>query len=191
MDKPARTALFLDAGYFDKLVQDAFADVSGGKKVPLALDFKALPDALAGTKPWRVYYYYCMPWVSEPPLPAEHAVFQGKQRFIDFLARQKRWVMRQGVLERRGQKDLGFEQKRVDVMLAVDLTTLAVRGELAEAVLVAGDSDFVPLVEAARAAGVKVRLRYGPGTAHADLVAACDAALPLTRAELEAVRLPS
>lgn len=184
-----RTALFLDAGYFDKLCQDAFADLSLGKKVPLALDFKRLPELLAGKRPWRTFYYYCMPWRSEPPLPAEHAVYQAKQRFIDFLARQARWVLREGVLERRGGKEAAFEQKRVDVMLAVDLTRLAVKGEIQEAVLVAGDSDFVPLVAAAREAGVKVTLRYGPGTAHADLVAVCDAAVALSRAELEAARL--
>jgi uncharacterized LabA/DUF88 family protein len=184
-----RTALFLDAGYFDKLCQDAFATVSGGKKVPLALDYKRLPDVLAGERPWRTYYYYCMPWVSEPPLPAEHAVFQGKQRFVDFLAGQKRWVMRQGVLERRGQKDFWYEQKRVDVMLAIDLMRLASLKEIQQAVLVAGDSDFVPLVEAVQAEGVPVRLRYCPGTAHADLMAACQSSLALSRTELEPVQL--
>lgn len=185
-----RTALFLDAGYFDKLCQDAFATPSGGKKIPLAVDYKRLPDVLAGERPWRTYYYYCMPWVSEPPLPAEHAVHQAKQRFVDFLAGQKRWVMREGVLERRGSRDFWYEQKRVDVMLAIDLTTLATLKEIQQAVLVAGDSDFVPLVEAVQAAGVPVRLRYAPGTAHADLIAACRSGQPLTRAELEAVQLP-
>lgn len=181
-----KTALFLDAGYFDKLVSAEFAAASGGRKVPLALDFKRLPEALVGDRPWRVHYYYCMPWVSDPPLPAEHAACESKRRFIDFLARQKRWVLREGVLERRGE---GFQQKRVDVMLALDMAKLAWEGAITRAVLVAGDSDFVPAVEAVREAGVEVVLRHGPQTAHPDLVAACNRAEILTREGLEAVRL--
>jgi uncharacterized LabA/DUF88 family protein len=77
----------------------------------------------------------------------------------------------------------------VDVLLAVDLTRLAWKQEITHAVLVSGDADFVPAVEDARAAGVHVALRYAPGTAHADLVAACNTALPLTREGLEAIRL--
>ena len=187
-----RLALFLDAGYLDKLVSDAFADVQGGRKVPLPLDYKRLGAALAGDRPWRVFYYHAMPWVSDPPLPAEHAVFQAKQRFVDFLGRLPRWELRAGVVERRDDPRRGavwYEQKRIDVSLAVDLVRLAWRQEISRAVLVAGDSDFVPAVEDARQAGVRVTLRYAPGTAHEDLIAACDEALPLTRSELEAVRL--
>lgn len=183
-----KTALFLDAGYLDKLVSDHYAVASGGRKAPLPLDYRRLPEALAHERPWRVFYYYCMPYQSDPPLPAEHAAYEAKQRFIDFLARQKRWVLRQGVLERRGD---ALVQKRVDVALAVDLVRLAWRGEIARAVLVAGDSDFVPAVEDARSAGVHVTLRYAPQTVHPELVAACDGARAIARDELEAVRLPS
>jgi uncharacterized LabA/DUF88 family protein len=190
MMTPPRTALFIDAGYFDKLMQGAFADQQGGRKVAMPLDFKRLPGVLAGEKPWRTYYYYAMPWVSDPPLPAEHAAFQGKQRFIDFLGRLPRWELRQGVVERRTSgKDVWFEQKRIDVMLAVDLVRLAWRGEIQRAVIVAGDSDFIPAIADARAAGVRVALRYAPGTVHEDLLAAVEEARALTRAELEAIRL--
>ena len=182
-----KTALFLDAGYLDKLVSSHYAVASGGRKLPLALDFRKLPEALAHERPWRVFYYYCMPYVSDPPLPAEHAAYEAKARFIEFLARQKRWVLRQGVLEKRGEV---LQQKRVDVALAVDLVRLAWRGEIARAVVLAGDSDFVPAVLDARAAGVKVDLLYGPQTVHEELVAACDTASILTREALEAVRLP-
>jgi uncharacterized LabA/DUF88 family protein len=187
-----RTALFIDAGYLDKLVQHEFAEQSGGRKVPLPLDLKKLPALLAGEKPWRVFYYYAMPWVSDPPLPAEHAVFQGKERFMAFLGRLKGWELRQGVVERRTSgKDVWFVQKRIDVMLAVDLVRLAWKGEIQQAVILAGDSDFVPAVEDARAAGVRVTIRYAPGTAHEDLVRACDQARSLSREELQTIRLPN
>lgn len=184
-----RPALLIDAGYLDKLVSDLFADRQGGKKVPLALDFRRLPEALAGEKPHRVLYYHAMPWVSDPPLPAEHAAYEAKKRFIDFLARQNRWVLREGTLEKRGDDKL--VQKRVDVMLAIDMVRLALTHEVTTAVVLAGDSDFVPAFEMARGAGMRVVLRHGPGTAHPDLVAAASTARGLTREQLEAVRLPS
>jgi uncharacterized LabA/DUF88 family protein len=74
-------------------------------------------------------------------------------------------------------------------MLAVDLVRLAWKGEIQRAVMLAGDSDFIPAVADARQAGVHVTLVYAPGTAHEELVAACDAARPLTRETLQAIKL--
>jgi uncharacterized LabA/DUF88 family protein len=178
-------ALFIDAGYLDKLCQEIFATVNGGRKVPLPLDFKQLPAYLAGAKPGRTFYYYCLPYQDDPPLPAQFAAAEAKKRFIGFLD-GRRWITREGRLEKR--KD-AYIQKRVDVMLAVDLTRLAWKQEITRAVLLTGDADFVPAVEDARAAGVEVVLRYAPGTAHQDLIAACNRAEPLTREGLEALRL--
>lgn len=188
-----RAALFLDAGYLDKLCQDLFAVPSGGKKIPLAVDFRRLASAVSPVKPWRTYYYHCLPYQDDPPLPAQHAVREAKARFVGFLSRIPRWVIREGRIERRGPagkpEQSIYVQKRVDVMLAVDLVRLAWKGEITHAVLLAGDADFIPAVEDARAAGVKVTLRYAPGAAHADLIAACDAALPLKREDFEAIKL--
>jgi uncharacterized LabA/DUF88 family protein len=188
-----RTALFLDAGYLDKLCQDVYGVANGSRKTPLALDFKHLAAVIAPPKPWRVYYYYCLPFADDPPLPAQPAARESKRRFMAFLSSMPRWVLREGRIERRGPhgkpEQSIYVQKRVDVMLAVDLTRLAWRGEIGHAVLVTGDADFVPAVEDARTAGLKVTLRFAPGTAHADLIAACNDAVPLTREGLETIRL--
>lgn len=180
-----RTALLIDAGYLDKLCQDVFAIPSGGRKQPLALDFKRL-GTLAETRPWRTYYYFCLPYQDDPPQPAQFAAREAKKRFTDFLGRLKGWELREGRLEKRGD---ALVQKRVDVLLAVDLTRMAWLKEVQRVVLISGDADFVPAVEDARRAGVHLTLLYAPGTAHVDLIAACDAARPLTREGLEAIRL--
>jgi uncharacterized LabA/DUF88 family protein len=63
-----------------------------------------------------------------------------------------------------------FEQKRVDVMLSVDLVRHAAAGHIQHAILVAGDSDFIPAVAAAKESGVTVSLWGGaPKTIHRDL----------------------
>ena len=172
---PDATAVFIDGAYLDKLLAGPLA-APGGK--PLFLDMKRLPAMLAGgAKPWRTFYYHAYPWVSDPPLPAEFALYERKRKAVEFLAREPRWVVRTGCVERRGGPkpgDWSYEQKRSDVQLAVDLVRLAWRGEISQAVLLAGDSDFVPAVEDARAAGVRVAVRAWVGRVHEDLLAACD-----------------
>ncbi|MEB3196878.1 MAG: NYN domain-containing protein [Candidatus Sericytochromatia bacterium] len=182
-----RTALFIDAAYLDKLCTGPWAH--GG--APLALDMRRLPALLNdGVRPWRVFYYHALPWRSDPPLPVEEAVFARRAAFVAFLARDPRWVLREGRLERRGGRRPGdwlYEQKRTDVQIAVDLVRLAWRGEIQRAVLLTGDSDLLPAVEDARAAGVHVSLRYAPGHVHADWLSACDAGEPLLETQVRQI----
>jgi len=56
-----------------------------------------------------------------------------------------------------------FEQKGVDVLLSVDLVKLSSSNKIDKAVLVSGDSDFVPAVRASKDAGVMVELFYSKG----------------------------
>jgi hypothetical protein len=54
-----------------------------------------------------------------------------------------------------------FEQKRVDILLGVDLVRLSAKGQITDAVIVAGDSDFLPAIEAAKGDGILIRLFHG------------------------------
>ena len=58
-------------------------------------------------------------------------------------------------------------------MLSVDLATLAAKRLIQEAAIVAGDSDFIPAVEAAKSEGVLIRLFHGQSV-HSDLWTAAD-----------------
>jgi len=53
-----------------------------------------------------------------------------------------------------------FVQKGVDVLLAIDMLKLALKGVMQKAILIACDSDFVPVVRALREEGVSVLLYY-------------------------------
>lgn len=57
---------------------------------------------------------------------------------------------------RRHRSTTVLVEKAVDVMLAVDLVAMAVRGEYDAAYLLSADGDFTPAVAAARSAGRKV-----------------------------------
>jgi uncharacterized LabA/DUF88 family protein len=66
---------------------------------------------------------------------------------------QMPWVkLRLGNLNNRGQ------QKGVDAQIRADMETLARHRAITDAVLVAGDEDMVPAVEAAQAYGVRIHL---------------------------------
>jgi uncharacterized LabA/DUF88 family protein len=64
-------------------------------------------------------------------------------------------------------------QKQVDVRLAVDMLSHAFRGNFAEATLLAGDDDFIPLVEALVREGVEVTI-WHPSQASEQLLAVAD-----------------
>lgn len=152
-------AIFVDGGYFDRVSRDC-----GSPRI----DFGKLATELA--KPndlLRTYYYHCLPYQSVPPTQEEIDRHLGKQRFFSALNRLNRFEVREGKLEFRGvDKDTLkpiFEQKRVDIYLGVDLVLLAVKNKIARAILITGDSDFLPAIRAAKNEGVLIHLYHGSG----------------------------
>ncbi len=124
----------------------------------------------------RCYYYYCPPYMSQEPTEDELKRMEVHEAFVAELQSLGRWAVRLGKLQKRweGQREV-YEQKRVDVLLSVDMVRHAAAGHVQHAVLVAGDSDFVPAVAAAKEHGVTVSLWCGQAkTVHKDLIALAD-----------------
>ncbi|MGQ9558712.1 MAG: NYN domain-containing protein [Desulfurispora sp.] len=73
-----------------------------------------------------------------------------------------KYEVRAGKLEFRGiDRDTGrliLQQKRVDIMLGVDMVMLASKQKITHAAIVTGDSDFLPAIIAAKQEGVIVKL---------------------------------
>ena len=86
-------------------------------------------------------------------------------RFEVRLGRLKRTVNDRG--------EASFEQKGVDVLLSVDLVKLAATNQIDRAVLVTGDSDFVPAIKMAKES-INVSLYYHEQTVHNELLQVCD-----------------
>ena len=110
----------------------------------------------------RTYYYHCLPYKSPSPTPEEAERFARKQRFFHALSRLDRFEVREGKLALRGwDRTTGkpiLEQKRVDIKLAVDLVLLATKHQITRAVIVTGDSDFLPAIQAAKDEGVVIHM---------------------------------
>ncbi len=164
-------AIFVDGGYLDHVSMDC-----GSPRI----DFARFSEVLAGSDELlRTYYYHCLPYTSEQPTEEELARLEGKKRFFLALTRIGRYEVREGKLELSGNDCTGaplFQQKRVDTTLGVDMITLAMRGNITRAILISGDSDFVPIVQAVKAQGVLVHLYHGTGEnkPHRDLWDAAD-----------------
>ncbi|MEK7996446.1 MAG: NYN domain-containing protein [Planctomycetota bacterium] len=175
-----RCAILIDGAYLEKVRENDFA----GTRV----DFEKLGDELAGSmERLRTYYYNCMPYTGNPPTPEERGRLASMDSFISVLKRLPRFQVRLGKLQRIGNQ---FKQKRVDIWMAVDLVRMSANRQIEKAILITGDSDLVPAIEAARDSGVVVSLYYSPNARHDELLQACDERYEITRSLIDKVKLP-
>lgn len=180
----SRVAVFIDGGYLDYVLRNEFAMAR--------IDYDKFSQSLAdGMDILRTYYYHCLPYQSNPPTKEESDRFASMQRFLKSLERLPRYQVRLGKLAYRGHNTDGapiLEQKRVDIMLGVDLVQLSAKRQITHAVLVSGDSDFLPAVSVAKSEGVMVKLVHGTVAApHNELWTECDERLALTPSMMDRI----
>jgi uncharacterized LabA/DUF88 family protein len=178
----SRIAIFIDGAYLSYLLRDEHS--------LRKIDYTTLANKMAdGLDVLRTDYYNCPPFQSAQPAADERQRFSKAQSFFTALDRLPRYEVRLGRLARRGVDDKGapvFEQKRVDIMLGVDLALLCGKRQITHAALLAGDSDFIPAAIAAKNEGVLVRLYHGKNF-HKDLSDCVDERVPITKAFIDAV----
>jgi len=112
-------------------------------------------------------------------------------KFLHRLEQLSRFQIKLGRLQKYYTEsgEVDYRQKRVDVLLAVDLAQLSWTRNIGTAILVAGDSDFVPAVQTAKDAGVLVKLYYSNISVHDELLASADDKILITKSMLEKVVL--
>jgi uncharacterized LabA/DUF88 family protein len=140
----ARYAVIVDVGYIYAAAGELLFNTTSRRDFRVDADklISALTrhaDSLIRGELLRVYWYDA----------ARDRVPTIDQRVIAQMA----WVkLRLGNLNARGQ------QKGVDAQIRADMEALARHRAITDAVLIAGDEDMVPAVEAAQAFGVRVHL---------------------------------
>ena len=168
-----KAVVLLDGGYLDKINQLHF-----GK---MKLDLLKLSDELC--KPdcqrFRTYYYNCPPYQSKPPTEPEKKWLQGYRRYVSRLDKLPRFTIREGFLK-MGSNGVP-SQKLVDVWFACDLVRMCTSTRIDQAIIIAGDSDFVPAVNIANEEHVITKLLYYPGSCAPTLFDACDERVPITK----------
>jgi len=175
-----RVAVFIDGGYLDRELDN--------KRQGHRIDYNTLVTNIveqAGTdrKIIRIYYYHCLPYQANPPTQEQKEKFGRAQGFFRALQRTSRFEVRLGRLAFRGNRTDGtpiYEQKKVDLMLGLDLMSLAAKHIIDEVFIIAGDSDFVPAVNAVKKEGIIIYLVHGDSP-HDDLLDEVDERIPITQ----------
>ena len=190
----SRAAVFIDGGYIDKVLE-SFAEVKKDYSLIPKIDYQALAKQFGvevDCEVFRTYYYDCSPYQGNPPTPEERARFVGHERFMTVLRRMPRFEVRLGRLDRipTGPNSYKYQQKRVNSLLTLDLAKLSWQKTIQTAVIISGDSDFIPAVNEAKNMGVLTRVYYskkGSCRIHDQLHQTCDEKIEITSDLIKAV----
>lgn len=170
-----RAVVFIDNGYFSKILKNHFGEPD--------IDYLLFSQNICGTdcERLRTYVYDCMPYQSKPPTPDESKRYSKMDSFVYSIKRLPRFEFRQGSLQKIWvDKKFTFKQKMVDTLMSIDLVKLSATKQIQDAILVAGDHDFVPAVKVARDAGVLVKLYYKQPV-HDELLDNCDEYIEISK----------
>ncbi|MDA8334869.1 MAG: NYN domain-containing protein [Peptococcaceae bacterium] len=153
-----RIAIFIDGGYLDKILELRFSRVH--------IDYNKLSSWMSRECDiLRTYYYTCLPYKnSDNPTPEQEERYNNKQKFHYALNSLPRFTVRVGKLKLKGfdiaTRQPIFEQKGVDIMLCIDMISLALKNKVTHIALLASDGDFLPVIEAVRNEGVVTYLYH-------------------------------
>jgi uncharacterized LabA/DUF88 family protein len=161
--------LFVDGAALDRAVAQ-ISERYLGPNASASVVYPALANGFS-----KMFYYDGFPVQDPAESPADFAVRfdEAKTRF-DRVRGIDRVHLYLG--DKRGRKQ--GRQKKVDVMITVDMLNHTIRGNMQKATLLAGDIDFEPLLDALVREGMFVTLWHPPQAAD-ELKNAADARRPL------------
>jgi uncharacterized LabA/DUF88 family protein len=147
-----RTYVFIDGEYLRQRHREEMTRFFG---VEGDLDISSI---MRETDATRVYFYDAVDYGKKPAeddAACANRILE-KEQFLASIGRLSGFFVRPGSV-RPGKKR---EQKEVDVLLAVDMMEHVLNRTVTKAVLIAGDVDFRPVIEALVRHGVTVHVWY-------------------------------
>lgn len=154
-----KTVVFIDGAYLDKLLELNFSMAK--------IDYSKFVNTLIpeNCELNKVYYYHCPPYLPHNPNEYEKSRSNNKMKFFGAINQLDKFETRLGRLIFKGiNKDTKkpiFVQKRVGVQLAVDFLNTLDDNEVQQIIMIAGDSEYIPLINEAEASECKTTLWYG------------------------------
>jgi uncharacterized LabA/DUF88 family protein len=170
-----RVCIFIDGSNFYHALKDA--------KLPVTVDFGRLAIALVGPDRRHVHtYYYNTPLIrprhDEPDIAAKDRRCRSQQRFFNALRFIPNLTFKPGRFQRLPGG--GQVEKGVDVMLAIDMLTLAFKDRYDVAILVSSDADFKHAIDVVKfETGKRVELRQVAGSKAYSLITAATDYVPI------------
>ena len=172
--------LFVDAASLRGKLDNTSRKYFGGKA--FRLDFTKLLS-VSGLMPTKIFYYDALPVRNDNEDEASYNTRTQEQReLLDSAAGVDRIHVYEG--DARKRRRGGLKQKKVDVMITVDMLTHSFRRNMHKATLLTGDNDFKPLIDALVQDGMFVTLWYPTGETSKELMNAADRRIPLGFYEL-------
>jgi hypothetical protein len=130
----------------------------------------------------KVFYYDALPERGSSETETDEgyrARTSADRSLFDQLSSLDRFHVYEGDV-RRSASRRGPEQKKIDVMIAVDMLTHSFRRNMHQATLLTGDLDFKPLLDALVQEGMFVSLWFPPDETSKELKSAADQSCPFT-----------
>ena len=154
---PDESFVFIDAGFLSKL------NKYFGEGLYLKYDIIKLADRLCEKQRLickKVYYYTAPPFQSTMPSKEEEIRKKNYDKFVKQLLKNKNIMIREGRCQRLKIDNLyEFSQKAVDSLAIIDLMEVPLdHPQIKKIVLVACDSDFVPVIKKLEEKGIKTIL---------------------------------
>jgi len=142
-----KCAIFIDGGYLKSVLKRI-------NNFPLDyLKFSDKISRLISCSRLRTYYYDCLPIRRESE--KSNYLFNSRKKFFQKLNFLPRFEVSLGELQFiAGQ----YKQKKIDVLMSLDIADKCFEEQIAHAVLVAGDSDYIPAIKRAKSYGAIVHL---------------------------------
>jgi len=184
-----RVMLFIDGGYLRKNIDDRYdAEINYGKFAEILTGQTSRGSVTAHMI--RAYYYDAIASPKQlatikgldevaAKIVSDELYFKEKKQelYFDKIRLIDSFDVRLGRLV--WVKNGDYRQKGVDSLIAIDMITKAYESQYDEAILIAGDADFVEIVKAVKSVGARVTGAYFQSSASKDLVDEFDRRIPL------------
>jgi uncharacterized LabA/DUF88 family protein len=150
------TLIFVDDGFFG-LVKKHFQKESGKSKKYLQTFRNICKKEKLNLK--HIFIYTCPPYQSPKPTKKEDFLISRYQNMTRML-RNKKWItLREGRCQKtiNKQSEEDFCQKGVDALIIMDMYDVReIYPDIKQIILIASDSDFVPVIERMKQKGIEV-----------------------------------
>ncbi len=149
--------MFIDAGFLSKLSKY----FGGGKYIPYdILKFSGILAEKQSLNCIKVYYYTAPPYQSSNPTLEEKRRKDRYDSFVKKLSENKKIIIREGRCQKIiNSKNCRFSQKAVDSLMIMDMMSVPLEHkEIKDIILIACDSDFVPVIDYLKKLGISILL---------------------------------
>lgn len=152
-----KVVVLIDAGFLSKVSKH----FGGG--IPLKYDLLKFAKNLSGKENLifkQLFYYTAPPFQPNNPNKQESERKERHDRFVERLRSNQEITVREGRCQRiKVDGRFVYKQKGVDTLLTMDLMDVPLNHQkVKDIILIASDSDFVPVIEHLKKHGIKVTL---------------------------------